>query len=74
MHFFCGIYIAPMMVMCTISELIIVVFSFQVDLSSGDFLQRKIREYFLENNHRLLLVMTPDVSLSNVAFKNTVFI
>lgn len=36
---------------------------FQADLSSGNFLQRKVREYFLENDHHLTLVMTPDVSI-----------
>ncbi len=33
----------------------------QEDLKSPTFLQDKLKQYFLENTHRLTLVMTPDV-------------
>ncbi len=46
---------------CTCGELVLSVL--QEDLKSPTFLQDKLKQYFLENTHRLTLVVTPDVRM-----------
>ena len=48
---------------CVLSALMLYsVFDSKVDMKKQNFLKEKIRHYFLDNKHHLMLTMTPKVS------------